>query len=261
MRIGKLDTKIIGKKIKHFESVSSTNDIAWQEAINGSPEGTVICADYQTQGRGRLGRKWLAPKGSSILASVILRPQIEAAESQLVTVIGTLAICDTIENVTGIKTLVRFPNDCVINGRKVAGVLVESRFISGRQDLFILGVGINVNIRKTEFGVLSKIATSLNIETGKDISCQLLLKNFIEALDKWYETLHTRDFKRISNAWRDRSYILGKKVVISQNGGTASGVVSEIDPIAGIVLRTEQGMLHGFKGEHITELRLHNSNF
>ena len=137
MRIGKLDTRIIGKKIKFFENVSSTNDIAWQEAIDGAPEGTVISADYQAQGRGRLGRKWVAPKGSSVLVSVILRPQIEATESQLVTVIGTLAVCETIENVTGIKTLVRFPNDCVIDSKKVAGVLVESRFISGRQDLFI----------------------------------------------------------------------------------------------------------------------------
>lgn len=251
----RLHARVVGKRLVCLDSCESTNDRAWQEALAGAPDGTAVFAEEQTKGRGRFGRAWFAPRGTSILVSVILRPELEPERVPLVTAIGALAVADAVDELADVASKIRFPNDVLVDDRKIAGVLVESRFISSRPDLFIVGIGLNVNVGRSEFSPdLRDAATSLAIERGAEVGRVPAARALLEALDRWYRELDA--VRSIRKAWRDRSAILGRRVRVRENGRPFSGVVGDVDPIDGLVLRLESGHERAVRGEHVEFLEL-----
>jgi BirA family biotin operon repressor/biotin-[acetyl-CoA-carboxylase] ligase len=252
----RLHTRVVGKRIICLDACESTNDRAWQEALDGAPDGTAVFAEEQSKGRGRFGRGWFAPKGTCVLCSVVLRPEIGAERVPLVTAVAALAVADAVEDaVAGVEAKIRFPNDVLVGGRKIAGVLVESRFISSRPDLFVVGIGLNVNVGRADLPAeLRETATSLAIERGSELNRAHAARGLLEALDPWYRELEGG--AKIRRAWRERSAILGRKVRVREGGRAHVGTVDDTDPIDGVVLRLESGHARAFRGEHLEHLEL-----
>ena len=238
----RLQSRVIGRKILCVDSCESTNDLAWKEALAGAPDGTAVFAEEQTRGRGRFGRVWTAPRGKGLLCSVVLRPEIEVDRVPLMTAMAALAAAD----VVGDDAQIRFPNDVMLDGKKIAGILVEARFISSRPDMFIVGVGLNVNAHPPDMN-----ATSL----GENVSRVVTARSLLEALDDWYGRLSgtLRDYRK---AWRERSFILRKRVRVKQNGRAVTGTVEDVDPMDGIVLRLESGHPRTIRSEHVEHLEV-----
>jgi BirA family biotin operon repressor/biotin-[acetyl-CoA-carboxylase] ligase len=238
----RLQSRVVGKKILCVESCESTNDLAWKEALAGAGDGTAVFAEEQTKGRGRFGRVWTAPRGKGLLCSIVLRPEIEVERVPLMTAMAALAASD----VVGEDAQIRFPNDVMLEGKKIAGILVEARFISSKPDMFIVGVGLNVNGHPPDMN-----ATSL----GESISRVAAARALLEALDDWYGRLSgtLRDYRK---AWRERSFILQRRVRVKLNGRPVLGIVEEVDPMDGIVLRLESGHLRSIRSEHVEHLEV-----
>ncbi len=251
----RVKARVAGSKIVVLDSTDSTNERAWFEALEGAPDGTAIFAEEQTRGRGRLGRSWQAPHGKSLLLSVLLRPQLEARDAALVTAFAALSVIDACEETSGVKGKIRFPNDVLVGGRKLAGILVESRFVSNVADLFILGIGINVNMEEADWSEdVRPLATSLRMETGKAWDRNALGAAVLNAVDDWYGRLGQK--KDIAKAFKQRSAILRKRVEITEAGKVYAGLVDDLDVFEGITLRLDNGMMKHIRGEHVELLRL-----
>lgn len=252
----RLAARQMGRRIECLSACDSTNDAAWEMALAGAPHGTAVFAEEQRRGRGRLGRTWTAPRGTSILCSVILRPTMDPERTPLVTAAAALAAAEAVEQAAGAQPNIRFPNDVFLGERKVAGVLVESRFISGRPDLFIAGIGINANQGRGDFPrELREQATSLAIETGAPVSRPHAARALLEALERWTEELEG-SLRTLRRAWRERSGILGRSVRLEAGGRHYEGVVEDLDPAEGIQMRLPRGGVRLFRGEHIELLRV-----
>ncbi len=238
----RMHSHVVGKRLLCLDSCESTNDAAWKEALAGAPDGTAIFAEEQTRGRGRFGRTWVAPRGKALLCSIVLRPEIQVERVPLMTAMAALAAAD----VVGDEARIRFPNDVMLEGKKIAGILVEARFISSRPDVFIVGIGLNVTGHPPDMN-----ATSLGERASRAGAARALL----EAVDEWYGRLggSLRDYRK---AWRERSFILQKRVRVKQNGRAVVGTVEEVDPIDGIVLRLESGHPRTIRSEHVEHLEV-----
>jgi BirA family transcriptional regulator, biotin operon repressor / biotin---[acetyl-CoA-carboxylase] ligase len=238
----RLESRVVGRKIICVEACESTNDLAWKEALGGAPDGTAVFAEEQTKGRGRFGRVWTAPRAKGLLCSVVLRPEIEVERVPLMTAMAALAAAD----VVGDEAQIRFPNDVMLDGKKIAGILVEARFISSKPDMFIVGIGLNVNAHPSDMN-----ATSL----GENVSRVATARSLLEALDDWYGRLSgsLRDYRK---AWRERSFIVQKRVRVKQNGKAVTGTVEDVDPMDGIVLRLESGHPRTIRSEHVEHLEV-----
>jgi BirA family biotin operon repressor/biotin-[acetyl-CoA-carboxylase] ligase len=238
----RLHSRVVGKKIVCVDRCESTNDLAWAEALAGAADGTAIFAEEQSKGRGRFGRTWTAPRGQGLLCSVVLRPEIDVDRVPLMTAMAALAAAD----VVGDEAQIRFPNDVMLGGKKIAGILVEARFISSKPDVFIVGIGLNVNGHPEDMN-----ATSL----GETVSRVATARALLEAVDDWYGRLsgHLRDYRK---EWRRRSFIVRKRVRVKQNGKTVSGIIEDVDPMDGIVLRLDSGHPRTIRSEHVEHLEV-----
>lgn len=245
----RLDVRAVGRRVECVERCVSTNDLAWKAAREGAPHGTAFFAEEQTQGRGRRGRTWLAPHGTSILCSILLRPEIEAERAQLVTALGALAVVE-VAAATGVEARVRFPNDVYVGDRKLAGVLVESRFVASRADLFVLGIGLNVNAHPEDLP-----ATSLSRETGRAVDRATVARRLLEAADAWAARL-AGPLDPWRSTWREKSDLPGRRVEVRIADRAVTGTVEDVDPLDGLVLRLPTGHLRAVRGEEVELLRL-----
>jgi BirA family biotin operon repressor/biotin-[acetyl-CoA-carboxylase] ligase len=250
----RMSARAMGHRILCVGSVGSTNDVAWEEAVRGAEHGFAVFAEEQRKGRGRMGREWFAPKGSSILCSVVLRPGIDVERVPLVTAVAALASADAVDEMAHVSSSIRFPNDVFVRDRKISGVLVESRFISGRPDLFVVGIGMNGNVGLDRFPEGLQ-ATSLSAERGREVNLAQAARSLLEALDRWVGELDG-GLRAIRRAWRERSAILGRPVRVREGGRTYAGVVEGIDPIEGLEVRLSAGPVRHFRGEHVEHLEL-----
>jgi len=251
----RLATREIGREIRCLESAESTNDEAWEAAVRGAPHGLAIFAEEQRKGRGRHGRSWMAPRGASILCSVVLRHAIPVDRVPLITAVAALAASDAVRD-QSLDATIRFPNDVYVGSKKIAGVLVESRFISGIPDLFIAGIGMNVNSVAADFPPdLRKSATSVRIERGEEVSRPAMARALLEGIERWLDAAEG-DTAPLKAAWRERSAILGRKVRIRQGGREVAGTVEDLDPAVGIELRLASGPMRLFRGEHVEKLEV-----
>ena len=251
-----LRTRIMGQRLILLERTGSTTDLAWREAQAGAPEGTVILAEEQTHGRGRMGRRWHCPPGTGLLMSLVLRPELGVEQGSLVTVTAAVAVTDALRESLRLPARIRWPNDIMIRGRKVAGILVEGRSLAGRA-AFVLGMGINVNATLADFGPeLSSAATSLAVETEGTLDRATVARWVLLALDRWYGTLRGGDYGCIAREWRRLSSTLGHRVVLSENGREYRGRVLDLSLEDGLIVRLDSGLTRVFHPATVTVSQL-----
>ena len=240
--ISGLQNQTIGRKIQIYDQVGSTNDLALQCGIDGGQEGTLILTESQTQGRGRHGRRWLARPGSGILASVILRHRLRANQVGLPNLIGAVAIATAINELTDLSAQIKWPNDVLIQGKKVSGVLTELEYDRHRQPFFVMGFGVNVNTTRTDLPEeLRASATSLQIESGREISRIVLLQAILHRLEENYLRLKHSDTEPIIVTANSLSYRSGDWIQIKTADGIFHGQAEVIDRDGGLLFKDMNG--------------------
>lgn len=232
-----LDTKIIGRSIYAYEELESTNDTAWEKAIKGEPEGTVIFAEFQTKGRGRLKRHWYSAKRKGLCFSVILRPQLTPNYVPMITAMSAVSVAMAVRKLTGSSALIKWPNDIFLNGKKLGGILTEINTELDIIKFVILGIGINVNMDKFP-DELKKTATSLKLEDGENYSRIELAREILKSLEDYYNLLLNKKWDEIIAEWKDLSWVLGKRVSVGETEGQALG----IDEQGALIVRQDDGI-------------------
>ncbi|MEW6375423.1 MAG: biotin--[acetyl-CoA-carboxylase] ligase [Thermodesulfobacteriota bacterium] len=237
-----LRTKCMGKAIHHFHTIDSTNVKAYQLALNGAGEGEVVIAESQEQGRGRLGRHWFSPPFLNLYLSVILRPDIPPHQAPLITLVAAVATADAIEKISGLHPLIKWPNDILLGGRKVAGLLNEIHSEVDRIHFVILGIGVNLNMDgKTFPREIRALATSLKKEMGQAISRKAFVQSLLEGLERWYGIFLKEGGPVILRAWRDRARIKGRPVKVTSFGESLTGIAIDVDSDGALIIETKKG--------------------
>lgn len=234
-----LRTQFVGRRVTYEQSVSSTMDVARREAEAGAPEGAVAVAEEQTAGRGRMGRSWTSPAGVNLYFTVVLRPSME--QLRYLSVIAPLAVCQAIEETTGLQPRIKWPNDVAINDKKVAGILVQSEISDDRVLYALVGPGINVNLDVAAREEIRDIATSLRAELGRDVSREEVLAATLNHLEAAYLALRRGEV--VSMPWKHRLDTLGKHVRVSGPSGALidQGVAVDADSDGSLILRRDDG--------------------
>lgn len=225
-----LNTKFIGRRIIHFDSVESTNSIAKKLGDSDEADGSVIIAEEQTKGRGRLGRSWVSPKHKGIWMSIILKPDLNPVDAVNLTQTAAAAVVKAAQEL-GIKTLVKWPNDIVINNKKVCGILTEMNAELTKINYVVVGLGINVNIEESEFPEdIKDTATSLKLETNSFVNRQKLTAGILNNFEDLYTKLtQENNIEASVNICRENSAVIGKDVLIINREKTIEAHVIDID--------------------------------
>ncbi len=240
-----LETVIIGREVRFFPSVGSTNDLLKNEARAGAAEGLVFVTDEQVTGRGRRGRHWTAPAGTSLLTSILLRPTwLPAPDAFLLTILAAVAAAEAVEAVSGLTVDLKWPNDLQIGGRKLSGVLVETELDADALHWAVIGCGINCNWNPRSLPELAAIATSVQAEVGHPIDRRALLRTLLERLDARYNALRLGARAALFDAWRARLRMLGQPVQADTPHGTLVGVANDVTHDGALVIHTEDGQRH-----------------
>ena len=233
---GDLNTRIVGRKIVYFKTLSSTNLYARKLAEDGVDEGTIVVADVQHHGRGRKGRLWFS-LAEGLWFSIILSPNIPPQQSMILTMNASISVAQAIKEVTGLDPMIKWPNDVLINGKKVCGVLTEIDAEIDQIKHSVVGIGVNVNNKLSE-GLYGK-ATTLKEELGFSVSKVELLRCILKHFDKNYMILLDGNCDFIRDKWVSMSNIVGKKVTIREDKKTIKGLVSEVDIDGCLILQTD----------------------
>lgn len=245
-----LSTKALGQRSYFFETAESTNDLAWEKLVEGAPHGTLIVAKEQTKGRGRHGRRWFSPNGGlwcSIILDTSLIPNIQLGQIPLL--IG-VAITETLTNNFNLNVTLKWPNDLLVNNKKIAGILSESRQISkstssitnNGKRVVVVGIGLNCNIKKENFSNdLQMEPTSLLIEKHQQIDIIKLLSDILFSIENWFDIYSNEGFAAIKSAWKQYSGILGKTVKIDTGSDIFSGKVIDLDDTGALVIAEPNG--------------------
>ena len=222
--------------LRAYGTVASTQTVARSWAAGGAPEGAIILADYQTAGRGQHGRTWSAPPGTSLMFSVVLRPRLPVARWPEIPLAVGCAIAETVESVGPVTARLKWPNDVVVDGRKVAGVLAEG--VASEPPVVVLGIGVNVSQRETDWPPhLAGAAASLAAR-GAPVSRETLLQTLLARLALWYGVLLDEGFEPVHGAWRRRG-LLGTRVPLPDGEGTTV----DLGPRGELVVRRDDGRL------------------
>lgn len=247
-----LTTQAFGHKLTYLPSTGSTNNVARELAAQGAPEGTAIVADEQTAGRGRLGRRWLAPPGSCLLCSILFRPDLPPTQAHQLTMLCALAAADAIKKIANLHVWLKWPNDLVIESqiadckshdwRKLAGLLTETGFTGEHLEYVIVGIGINVNVEAEILPTLDPNAASILAETGQAVDRATLLAALLAGVEHRYKALQAG--KSPHQEWASRLATLGKQVHATTSGETITGVAESVDKDGALLLRTPDGALH-----------------
>lgn len=231
----------IGQDIIYHDTLDSTNDLAKELAEHGASEGTVIIAEKQTSGRGRLGRAWYSPAGEGLWFSIILRPQISIAEAAKITLTAAVAVAKAIRQSTGAFVGIKWPNDILLNGKKLAGILTEMNAEPDKINYLIVGIGVNVNLSQAELPPeINGIAVSLT-EDNKRISRTKLLADILSELDFLYREFCHGRFNEILSQWREMSVTLNRMVQIKGLNYAEEGFAVDIDESGALLLKTKEG--------------------
>lgn len=231
----------IGHKIIHYFRIDSTNDAALSLAVEGAAEGTVVVAEEQTAGRGRFGRKWFSEKSSGIYASVILRPKLSPADAPALTLMAGLAAHRALSAATGLEVDIRWPNDLLVNRKKVCGILTEMNAELGRLHHVVLGIGVNVN-NTTMPSELGATATSLRIEGGRSYSRAQILVGLLKELERYYKLLKNEGNAPIIRAWAKAStYAEGKSIRVRTSTEDFQAVTAGLDSNGMLRIRRGDG--------------------
>ena len=243
----KLGTRFIGNKVVVYPQLASTMEIAKIAASNGVDEGTVIVAEEQTSGKGRMDRMWISPKGCVTL-SVILYPDIKHLPSLVM--VASVAIIHAIKKVTGLKAKIKWPNDILINGKKVGGILIEGTIQNISVSYAVIGIGLNVDFNIRDYPEIADIATTLSDEKGKHVSRLDITRSLLTEFEKLY--LIARDKNSVYKEWRDNMDTIGKKVSAKSGDIVYEGIVNTVSEDGSLVLTTPDGETVNFTAGDVT---------
>lgn len=229
----------IGTSLICVDATDSTNILAYRLAEEGAAEGTVVIADTQSRGKGRLGRQWESPAGVNLYCSIILRPPIMPVHAPQLTFLSAVAVAEAIEQSSGLTPAIKWPNDVLVNGFKVAGMLNEMSAETERVEFLVLGIGVNINMQRDQFPPdLRHPASSLAMEAGREVGRLAFARALLESLDTHYARYLAEGYAPLRQAWLGRSAVMGRRVRVSGQQGEVRGTVEGIDEIGALLLRT-----------------------
>jgi BirA family biotin operon repressor/biotin-[acetyl-CoA-carboxylase] ligase len=231
-----LTTRQLGHRLEYRAVLGSTQDLARELARAGAVEGTVVLAGRQTAGRGRLGRSFISPRGG-LYFTVILRPALE--QTRPLPIIAALAVARGLEQVAGLRTSIKWPNDVLVGGRKVCGILIESELMGQAVSYVLLGIGVNVNADMSAYPEIAAIATSAAAEAGHPISREALAAAVLNELEELYDAAQAG--RPVQDEWRSRLETLGRRVRVTFGEAVEEGLAEDVDADGGLVLRRPDG--------------------
>lgn len=235
-----LGTKIFGQRIEYFDTVHSTMDEAFRLGVAGAPEGTVVCAEGQTKGRGRLGRSWSSPKGKGVYLSVIMRPALSPSEVAKLTLLAAVVTAEAVKKVSGVDCAIKWPNDILVDKMKLAGILTELSAEVDRVKFVTVGIGLNVNALAQN---LPPGATSLKMLTQKSFSRVEVVQEILRSFELWYQVLKKEGFPPILSRWKELSLTLGTRIRVTDPSGSLEGEAYDIDTDGGLLIRNDAGTI------------------
>ncbi len=248
----------VGRRILVLDEADSTNTVALDAAAEPDADGLVIFAEAQMAGRGRLGRSWISPRGASILASVVLiEPWAEAAAAGSVgsaskvgawlTQVTAVAVCEAVRRLTDVAPAIKWPNDVRVDGRKLGGILIESRRVGTDATAWVIGIGLNCLQHEGHFPLeLREQATSLELVASHGVDRAAVGRELLRAMDDWLAPRPWGDTEEVHTAWLSLAEPLGQKVRLRCQGREVTGWTVEVDPVGGLIVRLESGQLEWF---------------
>jgi BirA family biotin operon repressor/biotin-[acetyl-CoA-carboxylase] ligase len=246
----RLNTKFVGRKLYYYHQLATTMKTAKELAKKGTAEGTVIIADAQTAGKGRMGRTWISPEGS-LAMSLILKPYLDNLP-QLV-MIASLAVVRTIKKVTGLQAQIKWPNDVLIKGKKVCGILIENEVKGDKVNFAIIGIGINVNFDPLAFPKIADIATSLSHELGAEVSKAALISTLLSELEQLY--LEAQAGAPIYREWQHNMGMLGNWIQVKIGEAVEQGKAETVTETGNLILRRSDGSLAEIAAGDVTVIK------
>ena len=245
------------KEVLFYRTVDSTNELASSLSSQKKTEsGTVIIADMQSKGRGRLGRKWISPPGVNIYMSVILKPEMEPRDATLLTILSAVACTVAIRAGSGVPVSIKWPNDLVVSGKKIGGILTEVKTGLNKINTAIIGIGLNVNLEPSEFpDEIKALATSLKAESGKHHARGKIIISILKEIEFWFYILKREGRVPLLEEWRRLSSTLGKEVVVTIGEDTVRGMAEDIDDEGLLILGLPSGLKKKISAGDISILR------
>ena len=237
-----LHTSYIGKEIHYFKEVDSTNEVAKKLAEEGAQEGTIVIAESQTSGKGRLGKKWISPSGG-VWMTIILRPDIPPHQAPQLTLVTGVAMAKTLDKECGLDVGIKWPNDILIGNKKVCGILTEA-ITNHKLDFVLVGIGLDLNVDLDNFPPeLREGATSLKRELHRDIPGVKLVQNFLTDFENLYDEFKAGNFPEILAEWRRLSKTIGRHVEVHKRGRVVTGEAIGVNKDGMLILEMEDGSL------------------
>jgi BirA family transcriptional regulator, biotin operon repressor / biotin---[acetyl-CoA-carboxylase] ligase len=241
-----LFTYTIARRLLLYDTVESTNAVLHDLAKAGAPEGTVVLADEQTAGRGRAGKVWFSPPGVNLYASVLLRPQVAVAEAGPLAFAPSLALADAIREL-GLAPAIKWPNDVLVQRRKVSGTLTELVIAGDRVEYLILGIGVNVNVGheglRRALGPAAQAATSLREALGRPVDRNALAAAYLAYLDEWLVIYREQGAPPLLRAWRERDILVGRRIEVREGVTVFGGRARGLDVAGHLEVETDAGQI------------------
>ena len=243
--------KPIGHQLYYYKQIGSTNDEAFRLALSGAPEGTMLIAESQSAGRGRMQRTWYSPAAKNIYTSVILRPSVQPFQVPRFSILAGVAVAEALDIYCKGRIKLKWPNDVLINEKKVCGILAQAKTSANRVDFLILGIGINVNIRNEQLPEdLRNTAASLMENAGCEISRLEIIISLYENLTKWYKQIMNNGFGPVRERWLSLSSMLNQTVQVRFQEEVVSGKAIDLDEDGSLILLTENNeQIHVLAGD------------
>ncbi len=242
-----------GRSFRYYDEIESTNVEAKALANSGAPEGTVVIAEAQSAGRGRLGRRWTSPAGKGLLFSVLLRPALPMSDAHMLTLVAAAAAAEAVEAVSCAPVLIKWPNDLYVGDRKVGGILLEVAGEQDEVDWVVAGIGLNVNTDYAELPVgLRRTATSLKMVTGELVDRSDLLAGLLLSLETHYAEAVRGGFDRALSSFRERDYLLHRTVSVETREGAVTGAAAGIDDRGALLLELPHRHVRRFHSGDVT---------
>ncbi len=235
----RLTTRYVGRNLLYLTQTASTQNVARVEAQQDAPEGTTVLAEEQTGGRGRLGRPWISPAGKNLYLTLVMRPPVK--HLRVLSIVAPLAIAEALEGAAGLTCRIKWPNDVLVGGRKIAGMLIETDLAGEAVRYALVGMGVNVNFDVEAAPEIADIATSVRRELGRDGSREEVLAALLNAFEARYTDAQKGD--AAFRAWRSRLETLGRRVRATLGERVEEGVAEDVDAQGSLLIRREDGSL------------------
>lgn len=239
-----LQGSAFGQQIKLLDTTTSTQEDIRRWAEQGAENGALVVSEEQTVGRGRQGRKWISPSGKGIWMSLLLKPNLPLADASRLTLLSAVAVCRAIRQVTGINVGIKWPNDLLVNGKKICGILVESAGEDGKIRYCVVGIGIDVNLVEADYPhELLDVASSLKMESNQHYDRAQIIGAVIKEMELLMNCFLEEGFSPIANLWEALSVTLGRTITVRTSQGELVGVAEELDSSGALQLRRQNGQI------------------